>query len=491
MAVGRLDPTKPLSIAIREFVEGRAQTPDDDAIWIFWEAQQSVSAGPARTDDAVLKCLDSLYERHRVPYEPDDGRDNLVELLTFLHIAAARAFKVKERSGLSDEVTVCLYEVERAMETLAIEFTGPADPPDLTEGFASVISAVATSGIVFVELSKICRSEHRYTDALTYLAKATRYYDEAAECNAVSLDPSIWDSRLEVETRLQHRLEAHLDTLEFSLEDAKDLFEQVRTNRRRDDDWRQVADECRALMNALHVSGIDEEIQDERGDVIGWREYWNGAQTWARTQLSPTGLQEYQMHLEETAAGDRMRLYFFGETWNTLGHKTQAAILNADLLMHSKERGQRLGTVLNELQVATEEVFNWGVWYPLATVKATEWITELDEFEQRRAETSGSMKGPGLRDYVWVCDRPFFGKFLECRGVGCPEIAFLTQDLPELCRSLLRLRNAAQHDLGREPSRTVVDCVYKAFLGIGRLGVLPELTRIGTMLRRDGPRRRK
>ena len=354
-----------------------------------------------------------------------------------------------------------------------------------------LISAVAASGTVFVELSKVCRSERRYTDALKYLAKATRFYDEAAICSPIDWGPDHWEDNYEVEMRMRRRLQRHLGDLEVSLEDTRGLFDEVKTNHRRVGDWSQVAEDCRALMNAFHVSGLDDEIQDEHGDVVGWSAYWNGAQTWARAQLSPTALQEYLSRVEEDDASRRLKLYFFGETWNTLPRKAQAAIVNADLLMHSKERGQRLGTVLNELQVATEEVFNWGVWHPLANVEATEWIPELDEFEQRRAETSGSMKGPGLRDYVWVCDRPFFGKFLERRGVGCPEIAFLTQDLPELCRSLLGLRNAAQHDLGREPSRTVVDGVYKAFLGIGRLGVLPALTRIGTMLRRDGPRRRK
>ena len=219
--MGHSDSNAPLMDAIREFAQGRAQMPDDDAIWIFWEAQQSVSAGPARTDDAALKCLDSLYRRHRVSFEPDDERDNLVELLTFLHIAAARAFKVQQCNGRSEEVTDCLTEVERAMELLSLECPGSADPPDLTEGFASLISAVATSGIVFVELSRVCRREQRHRDALGYLAKGTRYYDEAAEWNAANLDLYRCTDRFEVETRLQRRLEARLGTLRISLEDAK------------------------------------------------------------------------------------------------------------------------------------------------------------------------------------------------------------------------------------------------------------------------------
>ena len=395
--MGHSDSNAPLMDAIREFAQGRAQMPDDDAIWIFWEAQQSVSAGPARTDDAALKCLDSLYRRHRVSFEPDDERDNLVELLTFLHIAAARAFKVQQCNGRSEEVTDCLTEVERAMELLSLECPGSADPPDLTEGFASLISAVATSGIVFVELSKVCRSEHRYADALKYLTRATRYYDEAAEWNGANLAPYRWENRLEVETQLQRRLEAHLNTLEVSLEDAKGVYDQVKAGHRRVSDWRDVADDCRALMNAFYVSGVDDEIQDERGDVIGWREYWNGAQTWARAQLSPTELQELLDRHEEDAAMVRMRLYFFGETWAELTERAQGAIVNADLHMHSKARGQRLGMVLNELRVATEEVFSWGIWQPLATVESTGWFPELDEFEARRAEISGSLRHPGLR----------------------------------------------------------------------------------------------
>ena len=488
MVVGRSDPNDPLVIAIREFARSKAKTPDDDAIWIFWEAHRSVSGRSAPTDDSVLECLASLYGSHHVSYEPDDGTDNLIELLTFLHIAAARALEVKQRNGLSEEVTDCLHEVERTMGRLSLWI--PGDPPDLTEGFASLISAVATSGIVFVELSNVCRSEHRYADALGYLARATRYYDEAAECNA-ALDPSLWDNRLEVETQLQRRLKAHLDALKVSLEDAKGLFDQVKANRRRVDDWRQVADDCRALMNALHVSGVDDEIQDERGDMIGWRECWNGAQTWARAQLSPTELQEYHSRDEEEAARDRMRLYFFGETWATLTCRAQAAIVNADLHMHSKERRQRLEAIINELRIATEEIFNQGLWKPLATVGPAEWFPELDRFEDRRAGLHPRSRDPGLKDFEWACSQPFFRMFLEKRSLESSEIEFLTQDLPVLCQQLRRHRNSSEHSLDTISSRVAVDDVFRKLLGINREGVLPELARIGKRMRGDGLGRRK
>ena len=484
MAVAQSDPNAPLLIAIREFAQGRAKTPDDDAIWIFWEARRSVSAEPARTDDAVLKSLDSLYEKHRVSYEPDDEEDNLVELLTFLHIAAARAVKVRQRDGLSEEVTDCLYEVERAMDRLALELSLKEDPPSLTDGFASLISAVAVSGTVFVELSKVCRSERRYTDALKYLAKATRFYDEAAICSPIDWAPDHREDNYEVEMRTRRRLQRHLGDLEVSLEDARGLFDEVKTNHRRVGDWSQVAEDCRALMNANWVSGSSDEFRDEHGDLIGWQAYWNGAQTWARARISPTELQELQARHEQEAAIRRIRLYFFSETWDILTSRAQAAIVNADLHMHSRERGQRLDAALNELRIATEETLNQNCWEPLATVGPAEWFPELDEFEKRRDKICRSRQAPGLSDYVWVCGRPFFKVFLERQPVDDSEIAFLTQDLPALCRQLLHLRNIAEHELGTELSRTVVDACYKAFLGIGRLGVLPELARIVKKTRR-------
>ena len=486
--MGHSDSNAPLMDAIREFAQGRAQTPDDDAIWIFWEVQQSLSAGSARTDDAALKCLESLYKKHRVSYRPDDDKDNLVELLTFLHIAAARAFKVQQCNGRSEEVTDCLTEVERAMELLSLECPGSADPPDLTEGFASLISAVATSGIVFVELSRVCRSERRYADALKYLNRATRYYDEAAICSTIDWGPGHWEDNYEVEMRMRRRLEGHLGDLEVSLEDARGLFDEIKANHRRVGDWSKVAEDCRALMNANWVSGIRDEFRDEHGDLVGWQAYWNGAQTWARARISPTELQELQARHEEEAARRRIRLYFFSETWDTLTSRAQAAIVNADLHMHSRERGLRLDAALNELRIATEETFNQNLWEPLATVGPAEWFPELDEFEERKEFLRSQSHEPGLRDFEWACRRPFFRMFLETRALEPPDIEFLTQDFPKLCRSLRKFRNVSEHRFDTVLSRKLVDFAFREFLGSGRKGVLPELARIGRKTCGDGQR---
>ena len=69
----------------------------------------------------VLECLDWLYERYKVSYEPDGESSAFFELDAYIHIAAARAFRIKQNQGLSEEVTDCLTEIERTVKRIEAE----------------------------------------------------------------------------------------------------------------------------------------------------------------------------------------------------------------------------------------------------------------------------------------------------------------------------------------------------------------------------------
>ena len=462
---------------------------DDDAIMVFWEIYRSTTAPPQESDNLIVQWLGQQYRSLEVPYSPDDDSDVLLELLTFLHVTAARAFKIKQRDGLSEEVVDCLTSVERTMARLNHDLNF-RDQPDLREAFASLISAVAVSGIAFVELSRTCHNEHRHSDALHYIAKATRYYDEAVECNSTAIGEngrSLWGDRFDAESSLQGDLQEHLSELDVSLKEASNLFEQIKIDSRRVDDWKQIAEDCEALMAATYSTGVDDAILDESGNPVSWSEYWIAAATWARCQLSPTELQEYQTRLDETAAEDRLRVYFFGGRWPKLNRKARTSIVNADIHMHSKELGQRFDTILNELRIATEAIFHEHFWEPLTKVGPSEWFTELNEFEELKEKIESVSPHPALKDLIWTCNRPFFRKFLEHRHIDCSDIRFLTQSLPSLFEQLRVPRNEAEHDPNAVLSPIRVGDVYKTFLGIGRPGVLPELDRIGQKLQLNRP----
>ena len=126
-------------------------------VYLFWELyrpsilddDESKSSAPGLSDevkDLVLELLDDMYQRHRVPYEPDQGvsdireyfraseeseiggtelafPDNLKNLLIHIHVAAARAFVLIQYDGYSEVVVDCLNEVDRSWRLGSVDIS--------------------------------------------------------------------------------------------------------------------------------------------------------------------------------------------------------------------------------------------------------------------------------------------------------------------------------------------------------------------------------
>ena len=152
----------------------------------------------------VLDLLERLYRQNRVRYEPDGDSLDFKEfrkeldlyddsgvlafpgifkqLIVYLHVAAARAFRVKQRDGYTEECLDCLREVERTRTQLdcAKGLYWSIDDGSYIETFLSAQhSAVATAAIAFVELARVSRREGRYDEALHYFVGALRDYSDA------------------------------------------------------------------------------------------------------------------------------------------------------------------------------------------------------------------------------------------------------------------------------------------------------------------------
>ena len=432
----------------------------------------------------MLDCLEWLYDRHRVPYQPDgDSWQVEDDLIVYLHIAAARAFRIKQSDGLSEEVESCLTEVERAWVRLKTErAVWPGYP-------AYGASTQAVSALAFVELGRVSRNRGDYTSALSHLAKAVRLYDETVWYN----DYYDWESELApddlynedgsptklnyMESSLRDTLKSNLTDLQISLEEASKVFESIRADRHSVDDWRQVAEDCRILARAINVSGVEDEITDVRGDERTWTAFWHDAMGWATAQLSPSEYRKMREADERDAAENRLKNYFFGDAWSVLPQNAQERLITADVNWNSRQRMAR-HAILNDLLRATEEMCYEFISKPLGENKESSW--DFLKFEARATDRHPSLTA---RDYVRLCEQGFFRTFLEQRNLEGKDARFLREDLPSLMRQLNDLRNPAEHETGSEfPLEEVVAC-YRRFLGIGQSGVLPELARIGRKLR--------
>ena len=464
-------------------------------------------------DELFLKCLDWAYDKFRVPYEPDsDSAEWLSDLTVELHIAAARAFKLKqlEPNNMSEEWISRLRSVEHTVRRIKA-IAEPYGSPYWSPSFAVSIDAIW--GMTQLELSRICRVEGSYADAIDYLARSAYSILEAFEdlgnhrtAQALlgievfgEIGPedmhggSPWTSSLEwdeapikrEELRAQQDLKSRLAPMEVSLKEAASLFDLLKQSVPIDANWRAITEDCHGLavlpgMELDVFTGVNDLLEDEENNlVLEWSEFWHSAGAWASAQLSPNELAKFHQITRETEAETRLRNYFFGSSWPFLPKRAQRRLINADSLLNSTQR-VALEALLNELQVATEEICHRVIWQPLKSVgrsQSFELLNEVAKLEEKQRSSD-----LGIADYEWICRRKWYREFLDMKSLDSNDIRFLTRQLPDDMRQLRSERNIAQHEIGASATPDSPQSFYRGFLGIGRPGILPELARIGRKL---------
>ena len=236
---------------------------------------------PAEAKNLVLEILDDMYRHHRVPYEPDNDDTEireylrstasitfeeaelpfprkLTDLLIFIHVAAARAFVMKEDSGLSEEVVDCLDEVERAWQRLhRAGFPGSVSPDVHTTEFYEIFHSIdAVSAIALAERSRATRDQGHYAEALHMLATADERYSSGALLVMGPSSSELWP--LGREKAILHHPPVFNQFVEFltgmhvPIEYVLETFNMLRASMP-DVDWTQVTRDCRRLADATYL----------------------------------------------------------------------------------------------------------------------------------------------------------------------------------------------------------------------------------------------
>ena len=489
-----------------------------NAVSLLWEYDQdfplyeSTSRLSAQAKRGLLDCLDWMYEKYRIPYEPDSNdSEQLIALAIELHVGAARAFRIKQADDgqLSEEFVKSLNAIERTMKRIKIALNAIEGQSHI--GNPTIATSAETIwAIVQLELSRVSKLYGNYADAIHYLNLASSSYISALddcsddpwsddgtwrrEDNAwvkalKSAYAAVGDELIAWKIAINHKL----TPLHMPLAEAASLFTSLKHSPSDDLDWKQVTQDCAGLAYLPQLewevfSGVEnqETIEDDEGFDVPWSEFWRHAEAWASAQLSPSEYRKMRDQDEEDAAERRLENYFFGDDWLKMPQRAQRALVTADIAWNSKEEG-RLEAIFNELRIATEEMCNQYIWRPLGNLKSGEWFPEMDAFEQRRQEIEDKNRDPNIRDFIWACQQELFEKFLSLREIGCKEIKFLTQDLPTISRRLMDTRrNLGEHELDKVAQRDAVEEVFRKFLGIGQPGILPQLARIGRKLQTSG-----
>lgn len=497
-----------------------------DPIGLFWGLYEPVRysrpAGelPMEWEEVILQSLERLHRGYRVSYEPDgevlgenDVQESLIsghqiipvklrELITFIHIAAARAFHIKRcQGGGLDEVALdCLREVDRAMARLSIldrSERGIGEILNLDPAQSFLLSTYTVGAKAWAELGRIELREGNYIEALRYITKAV--FDSSYAASVYICDePYVAKGNtkglpLATSCSLKEHLATGLDTI--SHREIASVWLKVK-EAGHPDSWQEIAEICSYMLEAsqLAYEYLDdvylasggpiawfEDFPSKSGLGRTWAEFWYEAKVWVSVQLSPSEYRKMREEDKKNEAESRLKTYFFGEDWAMLPDRAKDRLITADILWNSRAN-IAWEAVLNDLRIAMEDMCHKFIWQPLSGSKGGG--QDLLKFIRLKSELDKGDKRPEIAVCIQVCRAEYFRDFLKQQNLGKGDFDFLTKKLPEAMGQLQWERNFAEHQSTGSWRRETVEIQVRQFFGIGQPGILPELARIGRQLRR-------
>ena len=436
----------------------------EDPIGLFWALYEPDSSLSKEWDDLILRALELSYRNYQVPYEPDDessdGTDfqfsleterliipNRVRtLVTFLHVAAARGFRLKQSQGgqLSEEAIHCFSEVVRTNDRLYR--AGLGDLLDSDSSFRFLLSADAVSAKASVEIARVRLAEGHYEEALGFMSRAAfeSHYaverhleqgdatDYRSERNPVPMAPSCSMTDQIVRKGLDNTSSVEVASIFLRLKEYG-----------RAKSWLEVAKDCERLFYSVYIFGAEENsyvrfqgegsegitewiarqpelVRNELGESLSWGEFWHGAKAWAAAQLNQREYQSLRQADEEASAESRLKAYFFTECWSTLSNRCKERLIDADRVWNSPGNAS-WEAIFNDLRIAVEDMCQQFLWQHLLANRGVN--QDLLSLLKKGINVDGR---PGLHDCIEICEHPEFANFLTERRVEQYDRDFLT-----------------------------------------------------------------
>ena len=424
-----------------------------------WPIEGDLSDLAQNDFEIVLDGLEKLEMGMRVPYQPD-GEEPLLDLMAYVHVAACRALLLKRRQGYSDDVRWIFGETdrvitrfERAVRTTCYEYVPSSD---YERSFAAVV------GLVQIEVARLRAIDCKYQEALGCFAAGLSYLSRGVVPTSEDLAT----------------YRGYIPKIDVDPQEVADVFENLRYSTT-GIDWWGISFECEVIEAEWEACLRDpfDAVRDSEKREWYWNAFWHSARGWAAARLQPSEFLEQMKRTEDEQARQRLTTYFFEATqWAALPERAQRSLIEAEKAWFSSRLG-RVERVANDLRIATEEVLCRLLWEPLCkwTDSSSLTLTLLD-FENIRKKVSESGKAPTLavfhRD---VLRTQALRQLLVSKSFSKEDQDFLLKELSNHLRELNRRRSRAEHEIGRKWDRAEVAPLFRTFMGIGCVGILPKL----------------
>ena len=182
---------------------------------------------------------------------------------------------------------------------------------------------------------------------------------------------------------------------------AKGYVAHLRESRGGDVDWPAVITCCERL-EALY--------SDDRWPIVNHPPhiahegtgFWDETIGWLHAQLAPDQLRGLYEERIRRAAESRPSRYIFADgIWAKLSEKARDELITADSTWMADGSENRLATILNPVQRATEDTLYHLFWVPIM-----HWARGRDEEYGWLSSLLGNRNFPRLTDYLWVLSSP-------------------------------------------------------------------------------------
>ena len=197
----------------------------------------------------------------------------------------------------------------------------------------------------------VCKQFHRYFNERKYM-QALDCLEEASKLASYT---EFWWFGEEFSSELEAQYAGyHLVANMIPEQKAVDAFEFLYDEKPIDTNWNLLASYCYIFQCTYEDLAVESVYSSVLGVSLNSWDFWPIAYKLAALNLSPD---EYYKRRDEDRQRDsetRLRLYFFGKTWDSLPEKASKALISADR-EYENARGRRQG-IFEDLWQATREI---------------------------------------------------------------------------------------------------------------------------------------
>lgn len=414
------------------------------------EMMEAATKDPDIGIEVVENELEELREEFDPPYAPDGVGDDEETLVAAIHIHAVhlvRTYRLHD-SLLSEDVRALVQK----LTSLRARLRNLQGNPNLMDESADLVGPDLALARVDVE---IAAQDGDYMRALRLMADNL-------------------PKELFAEVRLgDNAPDKERWTFDGIAQRIVNWINALKGNRATD--WDAVlATLDQIALGSLHGG---ESVTDDEGYSWLFIDYDRILKEWIKGSLSLPEIRSIYETREDAAAERRLEVYYFPDgLWQALPKRAREALVSADRAFVSGGAG-RSAAILNELRVAVVELLHQRLWEPLiAWAKRPENHAASPFIRSERDRLQG--RSPDLDAFEKTLGDTEAGRFLEQVGLDKDGLRFIKQQAVKTLKRLRLARNAAEHEPGHEADPAALRDLYAEAVGVGRKGVLPELTRL-------------